>query len=438
VPASTPYNPRAWNVINARMMGARGDGVTNDHAALSAAISSAAAGAGGVVVLPPGNYLCSSQLTVPLNVVIEGAGSSQTTITHTGNGICFKVGGTGTFSHHGMLIQGLRIDGNSGASACGIELGDAYNPVLRDVVVDDYTAGVGIRFFNHHFWTEGIQCEAVRVRNCAVGVDFARHPSSAWNSFGYTNIVGLSVNVPAAGVGIRVGNPTGGLESLVYNSRIEAVVWVASNGAGLQVTSNGTMTAQLFITGEPEGGSTNTTLVSNNGSLLYTGSLFVYPGAFTNVTAGANRPVQATTIDTSSAETSLRPAVHAGQVPGTQTHAGMGAIIAANRENLIAWGYDFGDNPVFQVAARPFSADTGAPWDASSQIQFEVLADGGISVEGNYIMFGNGRSFRSGAGSPEGVVTAPVGSLYTRTDGGLTTTLYVKTSGTGNTGWTGK
>jgi hypothetical protein len=36
------------------------------------------------------------------------------------------------------------------------------------------------------------------------------------------------------------------------------------------------------------------------------------------------------------------------------------------------------------------------------------------------------------------VVSARVGSLYLRTDGGATTTLYVKTSGTGNTGWTAK
>jgi hypothetical protein len=41
----------------------------------------------------------------------------------------------------------------------------------------------------------------------------------------------------------------------------------------------------------------------------------------------------------------------------------------------------------------------------------------------------------SGTGSPEGVLAAVVGSLYTRTDGGALTTLYVKESGTGNTGW---
>lgn len=41
----------------------------------------------------------------------------------------------------------------------------------------------------------------------------------------------------------------------------------------------------------------------------------------------------------------------------------------------------------------------------------------------------------SGSGSPEGVVTAGVGSVYRRTNGGSATTLYVKESGTGNTGW---
>lgn len=44
----------------------------------------------------------------------------------------------------------------------------------------------------------------------------------------------------------------------------------------------------------------------------------------------------------------------------------------------------------------------------------------------------------SGSGSPEGVLTAVVGSLYTRTDGGTGTTLYVKETGTGNTGWVAK
>jgi hypothetical protein len=52
------------------------------------------------------------------------------------------------------------------------------------------------------------------------------------------------------------------------------------------------------------------------------------------------------------------------------------------------------------------------------------------NVAGNYLT--------SGTGSPQGVITATVGSLYVRTDGGANTTLYVKESGTGNTGWVAK
>lgn len=48
------------------------------------------------------------------------------------------------------------------------------------------------------------------------------------------------------------------------------------------------------------------------------------------------------------------------------------------------------------------------------------------------------RDVARGQGSPEGVISATVGTLYQRTDGGAGTTLYVKESGTGNTGWIAK
>lgn len=44
----------------------------------------------------------------------------------------------------------------------------------------------------------------------------------------------------------------------------------------------------------------------------------------------------------------------------------------------------------------------------------------------------------TGTGSPEGAVTASIGSVFHRTDGGAGTSYYVKESGTGNTGWVAK
>jgi hypothetical protein len=64
---------------------------------------------------------------------------------------------------------------------------------------------------------------------------------------------------------------------------------------------------------------------------------------------------------------------------------------------------------------------------------------GNASVTGSVAVGGaTGPTWTAGTGSPEGVVTAPVGSLFSRTDGGAGTSFYVKESGTGNTGWVAK
>lgn len=74
--------------------------------------------------------------------------------------------------------------------------------------------------------------------------------------------------------------------------------------------------------------------------------------------------------------------------------------------------------------------------DTSNSNVWNYLSD--ALFFGNVSIGTGGAAISSGSGSPEGVVTAPVGSLFLRTDGSTSTTLYVKTSGTGNTGWTAK
>jgi hypothetical protein len=41
----------------------------------------------------------------------------------------------------------------------------------------------------------------------------------------------------------------------------------------------------------------------------------------------------------------------------------------------------------------------------------------------------------SGVGEPEGVVTAPIGTIYVNTSGGVNQTIFIKVAGAGNTGW---
>jgi hypothetical protein len=78
---------------------------------------------------------------------------------------------------------------------------------------------------------------------------------------------------------------------------------------------------------------------------------------------------------------------------------------------------------------------TDLAWLDETNFPTDYRPPGGSTVGAITI---GGVSFSSGSGSPEGVLTAVVGSVYLRLDGSTSTTLYVKTSGTGNTGWTAK
>jgi hypothetical protein len=73
---------------------------------------------------------------------------------------------------------------------------------------------------------------------------------------------------------------------------------------------------------------------------------------------------------------------------------------------------------------------------------FKVDGVGNVSfrdTDGSMVTLQNMKAaLLSGNGSPEGAVSAPVGTLFRRLDGGANTTLYVKQSGTGNTGWAAK
>jgi len=62
----------------------------------------------------------------------------------------------------------------------------------------------------------------------------------------------------------------------------------------------------------------------------------------------------------------------------------------------------------------------------------------GMRADGAALLGPNQLLIQRGSGSPESVVTAPVGSMYLRENGGASTTFYIKESGAGNTGWIAK
>ena len=98
-------------------------------------------------------------------------------------------------------------------------------------------------------------------------------------------------------------------------------------------------------------------------------------------------------------------------------------------------GYITLDGTAMYVGHTSASRDLRLQTDETDRLT--ISGTGAVAITGTSLQLGT-VTWTTGAGSPEGVVTAVVGSLYSRTDGSTSTTLYVKTSGSGNTGWTAK
>lgn len=99
----------------------------------------------------------------------------------------------------------------------------------------------------------------------------------------------------------------------------------------------------------------------------------------------------------------------------------------------------YADIKIFGASTSTFtiSSATGTGASAASTLATVTTATRTIT---SVVDLGEGVIITKGAGSPEGVLSAAVGSTYHRTDAPDSThALYVKTSGgTGNTGWTAK
>lgn len=113
---------------------------------------------------------------------------------------------------------------------------------------------------------------------------------------------------------------------------------------------------------------------------------------------------------------------------GTQTSVGSSDISGGTQPQWITIDHVKGgqiDLGPFRDVIR-YGQDPGTLTTGANVNRFEVI-DGKLSLDGLKVY--------TGSGSPESSLTANVGSVYLRTDGGTSTTFYIKQSGSGNTGW---
>lgn len=161
--------------------------------------------------------------------------------------------------------------------------------------------------------------------------------------------------------------------------------------------------------------------------------MYVWQG---NIVDEAGNVIPSAVIDVLYAGTSTRPTIYADSSGTALANLETGA----NYANMI---YSFSiDSWVWNVAGSQVARMASNFFGPSTTDDAYLLGRSTNRFSDGYITQlrpGDGTPiWTSGSGSPESAVTAPVGSLYTRTDGGASTTLYVKESGTGNTGWVAK
>lgn len=377
---------KAGPIFDVMAFGAVGDGVTDDTAAIQAAI--AAAGNHGVVYFPKHNYLVTDQgsgfcldissyngLTLTsfvygrANPTSVGVGA---TIFTTSVGTKILKAEAASLNHHGHNLIGLRFEDRGGNSTC-YSIVDYNNYTCRECSFIGFGSGTGggVAINGIHDASYG------RFDNCAF----------------HKNLVGL------AGLGSCGFTVQGGY----FSSTINNHKLIDARSASVSIV-------QAKFEGNTGAGVTGGVGVSVPGG----GGIEIALNNFEGCAKGVD-------------------------LVGVGSDTYYGTIVALNNftgtlgnEIAVSIGaHRVGERVVFNRTAN-VAAD---PTPDSGSNTFIIGMRQDLTRAGEFMRMNN-VSILSGAGSPAGVVSAPVGSIYLRKDGSTGTSVYVKESGTGTSGWT--
>ena len=457
------------HVANVKDFGAKGDDATDDTAAFVSAV--AALPTGGTLYIPPGVYrIDGGNVTIPSYVSVLGAGIGVSILKNT------NVAGAD-----------LLLFTDSTTSNKELRFGSLKNIELRG----NADSGHGVVVENaYHFCVELVHM----TEHGGIGLTFDSHVNGS--TYGQNMFVTRSFFLLNLGGGIRLSG-SGNIATIdrcsinqngfygVYADRHKQLAIKDCELADYYYSSavSGNQGIPVVINGGSAVTVENCSFEANGGQGT-TPNAHIKTGWDGDLQSATLNDVQGLTINgndfksTSGAHEGALNHVDLNRARGVEfirnffeKEGGYGYIVngvTLGSDMLTNGGLVFRNNTWDALDAkltgvsRPFifddvyfdSATGSAPVSSGRHAtdtahivfwnRYATDAYDNFQILGNgCILRGSGASapttgIYSGSGSPEGVVTAGIGSLYQRSDGGTGTSLYVKESGTGNTGWIAK
>jgi len=398
-----------------RRYGVLADDSTDNSTALAAAMSVLANGA-PMLRMPPGMIRYSTDLNLPTTGCIVGNGKERTILRYTGSARAFKQASPGSRIFELLLCDFSLY--NIGTGTVGLDLDSVSTSNFIRLWIDNFTTCVrihspssGFSVYNNFedvtgninanqtaFLLSGTSTNSQSFRKCRANAA-SQTGSVGWDlSDGNGNRImdndmegcGIGVKVHASGPGVTTANH-------VHGNRLEG------NAVGVHIVSTD---VEATILG-PNSYTANTVDIIDGGSRtkidepsLAPGFQRIYSSAITSNALGNIRLVRE-----ASGGSSLPFLVVRDDAGG----AGTPVTLQVETE---------------RTAGSFFRGKRGGATIV------DITADGTFTI--------GTIKHLDGSGTPEGAVTAVVGSTFNRTDGGAGTSFYVKEVGSGATGWVGK